>query len=34
LITDVAEKARDLEEPDADPLIITVVFHPPTGSGS
>ena len=34
LVTDVAEKARDLEEPDADPLIITVVFHPPTGSGS
>jgi DNA-binding transcriptional ArsR family regulator len=34
LITDVAERARDLEEPDADPLIITVVFHPPTGSAS
>jgi hypothetical protein len=34
LITDVAEKARDLEQPDADPLIITVVFHPPTSSGN
>jgi DNA-binding transcriptional ArsR family regulator len=33
LITDVVEKARDLEDPNADPLIITVVFHPPTTSG-
>ena len=33
LITDVVEKARDLEEDDAEPLIITVVFHPPTGPG-
>jgi DNA-binding transcriptional ArsR family regulator len=30
LVTEVAEKARDLEEPEAEPLIITVVFHPPT----
>ncbi|HYX89720.1 MAG TPA: helix-turn-helix domain-containing protein [Gaiellaceae bacterium] len=31
LITDVVEKARDLENDASDPLIITVVFHPPTG---
>jgi DNA-binding transcriptional ArsR family regulator len=31
LITELSEQARDAEEPDADPLIITTVFHPPTG---
>ena len=34
LITDVVETARDLEEPDAEPLIITMVLHPPTGSAT
>jgi DNA-binding transcriptional ArsR family regulator len=34
LITDVVETARDLEEPDAEPLIITMVLHPPTGPAS
>jgi DNA-binding transcriptional ArsR family regulator len=32
LITDLAEQARDAEEADAEPLIITTVFHPPTDS--
>jgi len=32
LITEFAEKARDAEEPDAEPLIITTVFHPPTST--
>jgi DNA-binding transcriptional ArsR family regulator len=32
LITELAEHARDLEEADAEPLIITTVFHPPTES--
>ncbi len=30
LITELAERARELEEPDAEPLTITTVFHPPT----
>jgi hypothetical protein len=30
LITEFVEKARDSEEDDADPLIITAVLHPPT----
>lgn len=30
LITELAERARELEEPDVEPLIITTVFHPPT----
>src|ERR687888_44827 len=34
LIPEVVEKARALEEPEAEPLIITVVFHPPTGTTS
>jgi DNA-binding transcriptional ArsR family regulator len=34
LITEVVEKARHLEEPDAEPVVITMVCHPPTGSGS
>jgi DNA-binding transcriptional ArsR family regulator len=30
LITELVEKARDSEQDDADPLIITAVLHPPT----
>jgi len=30
LITELAERARELEEDDAEPLMITTVFHPPT----
>ena len=30
LITEFVEKARDAEEDDAEPLIITAVLHPPT----
>jgi DNA-binding transcriptional ArsR family regulator len=32
LITELAERAREVEEEDAEPLIITTVFHPPTDS--
>jgi DNA-binding transcriptional ArsR family regulator len=34
LITEFAEQARDAEEPDAEPLIITTVLHPPTMSST
>ena len=34
LITELVEKARDSEEADAEPLIITTVFHPPTGGSA
>jgi DNA-binding transcriptional ArsR family regulator len=34
LITELAEKARDAEEEDAEPLIITTVLHPPTTPGA
>jgi DNA-binding transcriptional ArsR family regulator len=30
LITELAERARELEDDDAEPLMITTVFHPPT----
>jgi DNA-binding transcriptional ArsR family regulator len=30
LITELAERARELEEPEVEPLTITTVFHPPT----
>ena len=30
LISDLVEKARDLESTETEPLIITTVFHPPT----
>jgi DNA-binding transcriptional ArsR family regulator len=30
LITELAERARELEEDDAEPLMLTTVFHPPT----
>jgi len=30
LITELAERARELEEPGVEPLTITTVFHPPT----
>jgi DNA-binding transcriptional ArsR family regulator len=30
LITELVEKARDLEHDSAEPLVITVTFHPPT----
>jgi len=30
LITELADRARELEEPDVEPLTITTVFHPPT----
>src|ERR671935_2460317 len=32
LITELVERARDAEEDDADPLVITAVLHPPTTS--
>jgi DNA-binding transcriptional ArsR family regulator len=32
LITELVEKARDAEEADAEPLVITAVLHPPTAS--
>jgi DNA-binding transcriptional ArsR family regulator len=33
LITELAERAHELEKPDAEPLVITTVFHPPTPGG-
>jgi hypothetical protein len=30
LITELVERARELEEPDVEALTITTVFHPPT----
>jgi DNA-binding transcriptional ArsR family regulator len=30
LITEIVERARDLEDDSVDPLVITVTFHPPT----
>ena len=32
LVTELVEKARDAESDDAEPLVITAVFHPPTAS--
>jgi DNA-binding transcriptional ArsR family regulator len=34
LITELVEKARDSERNDLEPLVITTVFHPPTGHES
>jgi DNA-binding transcriptional ArsR family regulator len=33
LITDLVEKARDLEDPEQEPLVVTTIFHPPTQDG-
>jgi DNA-binding transcriptional ArsR family regulator len=33
LISELVERARDLEDPDEEPLVITVTFHPPTQQG-
>ena len=33
LITELVEKAKDLEDPDVDPLVITAFIHPPTSRG-
>ena len=33
LITELVEKARDLEDPSVDPLVITAFLHPPTSRG-
>ena len=30
LITELVEKARDMEDPDHEPLVVTTIFHPPT----
>jgi DNA-binding transcriptional ArsR family regulator len=32
LITDLIETARDAEQDDAEPLVVTIVFHPPTAA--
>jgi DNA-binding transcriptional ArsR family regulator len=34
LITELVEKARDLEDPDQEPLVVTTIFHPPTQDDS
>ena len=34
LFTELAERARELEEADVEPLTITTVFHPPTSGDS
>jgi len=33
LITELVEKAQELEDPDSDPLVVTITFHPPTAQG-
>jgi hypothetical protein len=33
LITELVEKARDLEDPSVDPIVITAFMHPPTSRG-
>jgi DNA-binding transcriptional ArsR family regulator len=30
LITELVERARDMEDPEQEPLVLTTVFHPPT----
>jgi DNA-binding transcriptional ArsR family regulator len=32
LITELVERARDMEDPDEEPLVLTTLFHPPTGA--
>src|SRR5712691_5448112 len=34
LMTDLVERARELEDPDAEPLVLTALAHPPTYSDS
>ena len=34
LIAELVEKARDLEDPDVDPIVITAFMHPPTSRGA
>jgi DNA-binding transcriptional ArsR family regulator len=33
LITELVEKAKDLEDPSVDPIVITAFMHPPTSRG-
>jgi DNA-binding transcriptional ArsR family regulator len=33
LITELVEKARDDERDDTEPIVLTAIFHPPTGGG-
>jgi DNA-binding transcriptional ArsR family regulator len=33
LITELVEKAKDLEDPDVDAIVITAFMHPPTSRG-
>ena len=33
LIAELVEKAKDLEDPEVDPLVITAFMHPPTARG-
>jgi DNA-binding transcriptional ArsR family regulator len=33
LITELVEKARDLEDPSVEPIVITAFMHPPTSRG-
>ncbi len=33
LITELVEKTHELEHDDAEPLVVTVTFHPPTSQG-
>ena len=33
VITELVEKARDLEDPSVDPIVITAFMHPPTSRG-
>jgi DNA-binding transcriptional ArsR family regulator len=34
LIEELVERAREAEEPELEPLVLTIVFHPPTGRGA
>jgi hypothetical protein len=33
LITELVEKAKELEDPHVDPIVITAFMHPPTSRG-
>jgi DNA-binding transcriptional ArsR family regulator len=34
LLTDLAQQARDIEDPTAEPLVLTSIVHPPAGGES
>jgi hypothetical protein len=33
MITELVEKAQEIEDPSVDPIVITAFMHPPTSRG-